>query len=488
MKPPAMRIALARPPALALTMALALALLMAGCAAIGPDYKAPALDLPGAFPRAGTHAGDSTLAADWWTLYQDPVLNELIASALKQNADVRIAVARIEELNANLREANAAFLPEVNLGGAATRSRVSARTATPLPAGVPMVRNDMLIAARTSFELDFWGRLRRSVEAVDALGLATRYARDTVALTLTGATTQGYFSLRSLDAQITITRETLTLRQQYEELVRQRVAGGIASDLDLNLAQGAKADAAVQLQDLVRLRELVEHQLGVLTGRLDLTVPAGDLRNLPVPPSPPPGLPSTLLTRRPDIRQAEQNLIATNAQIGIAKADLFPLLSLTGSLGSQSSALATLLSSPAGIWSVGAAVAIPLFDSGRRDARVDAAAAREQQALGSYQKAVEAAFREVADALTNLQQSAASEQDLSRRLAAARNALGLSRMRYEAGYSGYLEFLDAQRTANDAELAVLRNRQASLSAHVDLLKAIGGGWTAGDVAAGAKKH
>ena len=309
-----------------------------------------------------------------------------------------------------------------------------------------------------------------------------------LALTLTGATTQGYFSLRSLDAQITITRETLTLRQQYEDLVRQRVAGGIASDLDLNLAQGAKADAAVQLQDLVRLRELVEHQLGVLTGRLDLTVPAGDLRNLPVPPSPPPGLPSTLLTRRPDIRQAEQNLIATNAQIGIAKADLFPLLSLTGSLGSQSSALATLLSSPAGIWSVGAAVAIPLFDSGRRDARVDAAAAREQQALGSYQKAVEAAFREVADALTNLQQSAASEQDLSRRLAAARNALGLSRMRYEAGYSGYLEFLDAQRTENDAELAVLRNRQASLSAHVDLLKAIGGGWTAGDVAAGAKKH
>ena len=325
--------------------------------------------------------------------------------------------------------------------------------------------------------------MKRGVEAVRALNLASRYARDTVALTLTGITAQAYFSLRSLDAQIAITRETLASRQDYEDLVRRRAAGGIASDLDVNQAEGAKADAAVQLTDLLRQRELVEHQLGTLTGHLDLKVANGNVRNLPVPPVPPPGLPSTLLARRPDIRQAEETLVSANAQIGVARADLFPLVSLTGSLGAESKTLAALLTQPAVIWSLGPALAMPLFDAGRREARVDAAVARAQQALVNYQKSVETAFREVADALTNVQQSATSEQDLRTRLAAARNALRLARLRYESGYSAYLEVLDAQRTANDAELAAIRNRQATLAAHVDLLKALGGGWSTADIIA-----
>lgn len=461
-----------------------LALAATGCTMLGPDYERPALTLPDAFPRASSGmAAGTDIRPDWWTLYDDPMLNELVTSALERNADIRLAVARIEETDANLREANAAFLPEIDLGATATRSRVSRRTATPLFGGVPPVRNNIRIAASTSFEVDFWGRLRRGVEAVRALNLASRYARDTVALTLTGITAQAYFSLRSLDAQIAVTRETLASRQDYEDLVRRRAAGGIASGLDVNQAEGAKADAAVQLTDLLRQRELVEHQLGTLAGRLDLKVAKGDARNLPIPPVPPPGLPSTLLARRPDIRQAEEALVAANAQIGVAKADLFPLVSLTGSLGAESKMLAALLTRPAAIWSLGPALAMPLFDAGRRNARVDAAAARTQQALVNYQKSVETAFREVADALTNVQQSAATEQDLRARLTAARNALRLARLRYESGYSAYLEVLDAQRTANDAELAVIRNRQATLAAHVDLLKALGGGWSAADIIA-----
>ena len=461
-----------------------LALAATGCTMLGPDYQRPALTLPDAFPRASseTTAG-ADIRPDWWMLYNDPTLNELVKSALERNADIRLAVARIEETNANLREANAAFLPEIDLGATATRSRVSRQTAAPLSAGLPTVRNNIRIAASTSFEVDFWGRLRRAVEAVRALNLASRYERDTVALTLTGITAQAYFSLRSLDAQIAVTRETLASRQDYEDLVRRRAAGGIASDLDVNQAEGAKADAAVQLTDLIRQRELVEHQLGTLTGRLDLKVADGDVRKLPVPPVPPPGLPSTLLARRPDIRQAEEALVAANAQIGVAKADLFPLVSLTGSLGAESKTLAALLTRPAAIWSLGPALVMPLFDAGRRDARVDAAAARTQQALVNYQKSVETAFREVADALTNVQQSAATEQELRPRLTAARNALRLARLRYESGYSAYLEVLDAQRTANDAELAATRNRQATLAAHVDLLKALGGGWSAADIIA-----
>jgi len=468
----------------ALAASVALALAVTGCTMLGPDYERPALTLPDAFPRAssGTTAG-ADIRQDWWTLYEDPMLNELVTSALERNADIQFAVARIQETDANLREANAAFLPEIDLGATATRSRVSRRTATPLPSGTSAVRNNVRIAASTAFEIDFWGRLRRGVEAVRALNLASRYARDTVALTLAGVAAQAYFSLRSLDAQIAVTRETLVSRQEYEDLVRRRAAGGIASELEVSQAEGATVDAALQLKELLRQRELVEHELGSLTGRLDLKVADGNVRKLPLPPVPPPGLPSTLLTRRPDIRQAEEILISANAQIGVAQAERFPLVSLTGLLGVESKSLSTLLARPAAIWSLGPALAMPLFDAGRREARVDAAAARTQQALANYRKSVETAFREVADALTDLQQSTAAEADLQPRLASARNALRLARMRYEAGYSAYLEVLDSQRTANLAALAVIRNRQAMLAAHVDLVKALGGGWSVTDIIA-----
>jgi multidrug efflux system outer membrane protein len=456
-----------------------IALLLAGCAAVGPDYERPAVDLPNTY--SGPVAAGAATAIDpaWWKLYGDPALDGLVERALARNADIRLAVARIEEADANLREAGATFLPQIDLGAAGSRSGVTTSGAVPVPSTVPVIRNNVRLTVSTAFELDFWGRLRRTLEAVRAQALGTRYAKEVVALSLAGLTSQAYFSLRSLDAQIALTRETLAVREEYLVIVRSRAAGGIASDLDVNQAVVARADAATQLRDLQRQRALVEHQLGTLSGKLDLALAqSATLLALPLPPAPPVGLPSALLERRPDVRQAEQQLISANAQIGVARAAMLPNISLTGSYGGESQALSTLLSSGSTIWSLGFGITLPVFDWGRLAARADASEARARQSLAGYQKAVETAFREVADGLTNLEQTTATEDDLQARATAARNVLRLARARYEAGYSAYLEVLDAQRTANEAELAVVRNRQNRLSASVDLMKALGGGWSA----------
>ena len=457
---------------------MCLALLLGGCAAVGPDYERPAMNLPGAYSDAPADiAAVAAVPVEWWKLYHDQRLDELVAGALARNADMRIAVARIEETDANLREAGAAFLPQVDLAATPARSRISNQTASPIPASVPLVRNNVRLALSTAFELDFWGKLRRALETTRALALGSRYAKEVVTLSLAGLTTQAYFSLRSLDAQVALTRGTLATREETLEMVRRRARGGIASDLDLNQAELARADASVQLNELQRQRALAEHQLGALTGQLELTLAPGERLDLPLPPLPPAGLPSTLLQRRPDILQAEQQLIAANAQIGIAKAAMFPTISLTSYLGSESSGLSSLLGSGAGIWSLGFGLTLPIFDAGRYAARAQAAEARQKQAVGGYQKAVETAFREVADALATLRQTAAVETEQQARAQAARNVLRLARLRYEAGYSAYLEVLEAQRAANEAELAFVRNRQSRLAASVDLMKSLGGGWS-----------
>ena len=450
------------------------AVILAGCT-IGPDYSRPDVALPGNFP-GGTAQSSPVIDSQWWTLYGDPRLNELVTSALERNADIRVAIGRVEETDAQLREAGVAFLPEIDLGTSGTRQRFSTTQATPVFAGVPIIRNNVRLALTTAFEIDFWGRLRRTVEAARALALGSRYAKDVVSLTVASLTTQAYFSLRSLDAQVAITRSTLSSRDEALDLVRKRAAGGIASDLELNQAEAARADSSIQLRELERQRELVVHQLSTLAGRLDLTVPSGDLLAMPVPPLPPAGLPSELIARRPDIQQAEQQLVSANAQIGVARAALFPSLSLTGALGGESRSFGQLLDSGSRIWSFGFGLTVPIFDWGRINARVDQAQAREHQLVASYQRSIETGFREVADALTTSQKTGEAEEDLRVRAEASRNALRLARLRYDAGYSGFLEVLDAQRTLNEAELAVVRNRQVRLSASVDLMKALGGGW------------
>lgn len=455
------------------------ALAAAGCTTVGPDYQRPAFSLPNLFAGpapAPADANEPRLATDWWKLFRDPALDALVADALERNADLRIAAARVEEAEGALREAGAAFFPDVAGGYGYTRNQVS-RASVPAAAR-PFLRPQNQLLASTSYEVDFWGRLARSEEAARAGLLGSRHSRDVVALTLAGATAQGYFALRSLDVQSAVLLRSIQARGDSLALARARLEAGLASQLDVDQAQGALSDAQAQRREVERQRAVVERQLAQLAGRPELRLPPGDLFALPLAPVPPPGLPSSLLERRPDIRAAEQSLVAANAQIGVAKAALFPTISLTGALGAQSARLSQLLGAGAGIWTLGYGLALPLFDGGRRKARVEQAEARQKQALGNYQKAVETAFREVSEGLINVEQGAAAEGDLELRLKAARSSLELSTLRYESGYSPFLEVLDAQRTANDAELAFVRNRQARLAYGVDLMKALGGGWTA----------
>ncbi|HVJ23998.1 MAG TPA: efflux transporter outer membrane subunit, partial [Burkholderiales bacterium] len=411
---------------------------------------------------------------DWWKLYRDPTLDELVASVRSRNADLRIAAAQVEEAEAVMRQARSAIFPDVNLNFSRSRSRIGTLTQPPPVSTAPLERNDARLVASTSFEIDFWGRVRRAGEAADANLLGTRLRREVVTLTLGGLTAQTYFGLRSLDAQIAVLDNTIKLRRDSLEIARARASSGLASELDVYQAQGALSDALVQRRDAGRQRALLERQLAQLSGRLDMKVSSGDLFALPVPPTPPAGLPSSLLERRPDVRAAEQTMVAANAQIGAARAARFPTVTLTGFLGGQSAAVEDIASS--GVWSLGLGVVAPIFDAGRREAVEDQAAARYRQTLASWQKSVEGAFREVSDALVNFEETSNSEADLLERVKAARQALELSQIRYESGYSPYLEVLDAQRTANDAEIAFVRNRQARLAFSVDLMRALGGGW------------
>jgi outer membrane protein, multidrug efflux system len=448
---------------------------LAGCTTVGPDYERPAIELPQSYPAAQPSEG-TRLIQDWWTLYSDATLNELVSSARERNADVRLAAARVREAEALAREVGAAVYPDVIAGASATRSRVSNRAIPAPQPGVPIERSVYQVSAATSFELDFWGRFARASEAAQANLLANRFNQDLVGLTLAGSTAQSYFLLRSLDAQIDVSDILIRVRRDSLAIARARLEAGLAPELDVHQAQSALSDAFVQRRETVRARSLAERQLATLTGRLDLKVVPGDLFALPLPPVPPAGLPSSLLERRPDIRAAEQTLVAANAQIGVARAALFPAISLTAALGAQSAEPGNMVSTGAGIWTIGAGLALPLFDAGRREARVEQADARREQALAGYQRSIETAFREVSDTLVSIAETAAAEDDLSVRLQAARSALELSNLRYESGYSPYLEVLDAQRTANEAALTFVRNRQARLAFSVDLMRALGGGW------------
>jgi multidrug efflux system outer membrane protein len=449
------------------------ALGLAGCAAVGPDYQRPAVSLPAAFPQAGEPQG--AVAADWWRAYGDAELTRLVDKALAANADIAQAVSRVEFADSQLREAGGALVPTVTLGTSGGRSGTG-RGVPANTSGRNVVGNDLRLSLSTSFEIDLWGKLRRANEAARAQLLASQAARDTVRLTVAGAVAQSWFALGSLDEQIAATRATLKTREDSARLIGLRVQAGTGSRLDAEQAGILRADAAVQLRELQRQRALAATQIGLLTGDGSITWPEGTLAAAPLPPMPPPGLPSSLLERRPDVRRAEETLVSLNAQIGVARAAMFPTLSLTAALGQESSALGSLLDGPARLWSIGYGLSLPIFDGGRNAARTDQATARQREAVGAYQASVSTAFKEVADALAGVRAARESQDDNLLRDAAAQRALTLAKARFDAGYSGYLELLDAQRTATAARLEVVRNRQAQLSASVDLFKALGGGW------------
>ncbi len=452
--------------------------LLSGCQAIGPDYFRQVFNLPPKFSEpVVTETAENIEKKAWWKHYQDAKLNELVALSLQNNSDIQLAVARIEEADASMREVGASLYPEVNFSAGATRTKVTELGA--FPVFIAPIRNNYTFGFSTNYELDFWGKIRRAKEAATANALASRYSKQTVELSLIGLVSSNYLQLRGIEAQIAVTKDNQRSRDESLKLTQRRLEGGIASSLEVSQAEVAVSNLNAQLIELNRLRALTLHQLAVLTGVLDLKLDEekqADIRTLPLPPIPPAGLPSSLLENRPDIRQAEQALIAENAQIGIAKAALYPSISLTGSYGGESLELSDILKSGARIWTLGLGLDLPIFDSGKRKSKVEQATARQKQALAQYQTTIQNAFREVNDALVTRRLNVEREQSLAASEASAKNALAVAENRYKAGYSAYLEVLDAQRVYNDAALTNVQARQATSLASVELFKVLGGDW------------
>jgi outer membrane protein, multidrug efflux system len=460
-------------------LAILFLLLLASCKAVGPNYQRTEPNLPAKFSE--TASAENVELKEWWKRYQDEKLNALVELSLKNNSSVALAVARIEEADANMREVGASLLPTVNLSADAQRNKVT--ELGPFPTFGSPSRNNFSFGLSTSYELDFWGKIKRAKEGAAASALATRAAKETIELSLIGLVTSNYLQLRGLEAQIAVTQNNQTSRKEALALNQRRMAGGVASALEVSQAEVSVTNLDAQLIELNRMRALTLHQLAVLTGVLDLQLEAGDLRTLPVPPTPPAGLPSALLENRPDIRQAEQNLIAENAKIGIAKAALYPSITLTGSLGGESLELSDILKAGARIWTFGLGLDLPIFDSGKRKSRVEQATARQKQALAQYQTAIQNAFREVNDALVSRRLNTEREQAYMQSEASAKKALTVAENRYKSGYSAYLEVLDAQRVHNDAALNVVQAKQATFLATVELFKVLGGDWKGAAVSA-----
>jgi len=458
---------------------IALAAALSGCA-VGPDYLRPDAWLPAAFrdaPSAEAKADAENPAVDarWWTLFGDAKLTELVDTALTNNADLRQAIARVSQAEAAAREAGASLFPALDAQGSISNNKLSEKTAT-WSVNSPDILRARSASLVLSYELDVWGRVRRLNESARASFVASRYGRDSIRLSVAGLVASSYLNLRSLDAQLAVVADSLKSRTESAELVRTRVGAGLVSPLDQYQADGAVAALKAQQAELRRARSLAEHQLALLTAQPDLQIEAGDLRQLPLPPVPPAGLPADLIEARPDVRQAEQQLIAANANIGVAKAGYYPKFSLTGSVGSESKTLSDLFTGGASTWGTGLGLLMPIIDFGRTSARVDQARALNEQSLVAWQNSLQVAYKEVRDALVNLREYGEIETARDAQVSNADQALKLARTRYDAGYSGYLEVLDAQRTANDVLLAQIATRQARLGAAVDLFKALGGGW------------
>jgi multidrug efflux system outer membrane protein len=448
-----------------LAAAVAACLALGGCAMVGPDYRRPDSPLPAAHVEAAT-AGALQVPPDWWKLYGDATLDGLVRDGLARNADVAIAAARVEQAQAALREANAFFVPQVTGDFGAGRSRN----------GSGVTETTIGLGLGASFEVDLWGRLRRGERSVREELLATEFARDTVSLSLAATIARTYFALRSLELQHEASLQILRAAEESVALARKRSDAGVASILDVYQAGALRTGASAQAKEFARQRAALAHQLAALVSRPELSLPPGDLRNFPIPAPPPAGLPSDLLDRRPDVREAEARLAAATERIGVARASQLPTLSLTGAVGLESPGLDSLFRSGSRVWSIGAGLLGPIIDGGRYAARTEQAEALARQAEAAYRKTVETAFRDVQDALSNVRGAQETEQELAERLRVAREAVRLATLRYDRGYSAYLEVLDSQRTLNETQLLFIRNRQAYLSYTVDLMNALGGGW------------
>jgi len=457
----------------------AAAALIAGCA-VGPDYQRPEIELPAAWQGAPAE-GVKGARDRWWALYADPVLDRLIEDSLANNQDLAIAAARVDEARAVLRIADSQFWPAVDATADADRSRSSERSAIPLPPGTPLERTNYRAQLNVAYEVDLWGRLRRGSEAARANLLGTQAARETVRITLASEVARAYFGLISLDSQVESTRRSLELRSNGLVLQKARHTAGMINDFTLKQLEAEVEAARAQLPALDANRNAQELALAVLVGRSPRAIMEGAIareadRAGPAAPVVPEGLPSDLLLRRPDVVEAEQRLIAANARIGEARAALFPRIGLSGYLGSESSDLSDLFTSPARIWQLAFGLAQPIFQGGRLFGEIEAVQARERQAVALYQRTLQEAFREVRTALYTQVRAREAFEAEGARVAALTEALRLARIRYENGLLSQLEVLDSERNLLQAELNRADALRVQRAAVADVVRALGGGW------------
>jgi multidrug efflux system outer membrane protein len=459
------------------------AMVLAASCTLGPNYKRPAVEMPAAFrgdrAAGGSQARSESLAdVRWAELFRDDTLTSLVTTALQQNFDVRVATERVLQARAAFRITRSDQFPAVDGSIAASTARLSRTGAAgDIPADVSADASFTRIGFGLGWELDVWGRLRRLTEAARAQYLATEEARRGVVTTLVADVASAYLALRAFDAEVEIARRTRDIGAEGLRLTTARRNRGLVSGLDVRQAEQLLYTATGQLAGIERSIAETEHALSLLLGRAPGDIPRGlSFDAFTVPPTVPAGLPSSLLERRPDIRQAEQELIAANAQIGAAKAEYFPRISLTGFFGTESRALTDLLSGPARTWSAGAAAAAPIFNAGRTRGNVQLAEAVQREAIVNYQRAIYVALREVADALAAYRKTAEQRGEQERLVEALRQSAGLSNQRYQGGLDSYLQVLDAQRNLFQGELDLTRLRWQELTSIVQLYRALGGGW------------
>jgi NodT family efflux transporter outer membrane factor (OMF) lipoprotein len=466
---------------LTLTFALTVGALTAACT-VGPNYKRPVIQTPTTFRGAdAAPAADAQSLADlrWAALFNDETLTTLVTTALKQNFDVRIAAERVLQARAQLRIRRSDQFPSIDASAGFTGTRGSQTGAN--RAVTPDVESEVSYSQAgfsLGWELDVWGRLRRSTESARAQYLATEAARRGVVNTLIGDVTEAWLHLRTLDRELEIAQRTRDLATDGLRLTELRRDRGVATGLDVRQAQQLLYTATAQIASTEREIAQTENGLSLLLGEMPHDVSrGGSLDAVQAPAQVVAGLPSSLLARRPDIMQAEQTLISANAEIGVARAEYFPRISLTTFLGGQSRALTDLLSAPARVWTAGVGAAAPIFNAGRTRGNVQVAEAEQRAALAGYQRTIYGAFRDVSDSLIGYRKTSEQRAQQEKLVEALRDSTRLSTDRYRGGLDSYLQVLDAQRSLFQGELNLARLREQELVTIVQLYRALGGGWT-----------
>jgi outer membrane protein, multidrug efflux system len=462
----------------ALSLGLSLTMLLSTGCAVGPNYKRPSADVPGVYrgatPQEAAQPAPSQSFGDqkWWEVFQDKQLQDLIHTALQQNYDVGIAAMRILEARAQLGITRADQLPSIS-GEALGVNERNPQTKLFRQYNTSANQVDLSLA----WDLDFWGKYRRATQAARANLLATEWAHQAVVSTLVSDVATAYFQLRSLDLQLEISRRTLALRQDSLRLTQTLANGGATSMLDVRQAEQLVDTAAETIPDLERRIEQQENFLSTLLGNNPGPIARGTkLTEQPRMPEIPAGLPSSLLERRPDIREAEAQLIAANAQIGVAKAAYFPQISLTATGGYQSSALTSLFTGPAGLWSFGGSLVQPIFAGGRIRSGVKFSEARQQEALLAYRQTIQQAFRGVSDGLVEYHKDREFREYQQQLALSAQDAAQLSEMRYRGGAASYLEVLTNETNDFAAELGLAQAQLNELVGLVLVYRSLGGGW------------